>query len=68
MNHETRATAYRRSALVALVLAVLTIIEYYAAIHFNSTVVLFLLALFKAVAVLNYFMHVSRLWTQPEEH
>lgn len=68
MNRESRAVAYRRSAIVALVLAVLTIIEYYAAIYFNSTIVLFLLALFKAVAVLNYFMHVSRLWTQQEEH
>ncbi len=68
MNRETRAAAYRRSAIVALVLAVLTIIEYYAAIYLESTVVLFLLALFKAVAVLNYFMHVSRLWTQQEEH
>lgn len=68
MNRETRAAAYGRSAIVALVLAVLTIAEYYAALHFNSTVVLFLLALFKAVAVLNYFMHVSRLWTQEEGH
>lgn len=68
MSRESRAAAYRLSATVALVLAVLTIIEYYAALHFNSTIVLFLLALFKAVAVLNYFMHVSRLWTQEEGH
>lgn len=68
MSRESRAAAYRRSATVALVLAVLTIIEFYAALHFNSTIVLFLLALFKAVAVLNYFMHVSRLWTQEEGH
>lgn len=68
MSRESRAAAYRLSATVALVLAVLTIIEYYAALHFNSTIVLFLLALFKAVAVINYFMHVSRLWTQEEGH
>ncbi len=68
MSRESRAAAYRLSATVALVLAVLTIVEYYAALHFNSTIVLFLLALFKAVAVLNYFMHVSRLWTQEEGH
>jgi hypothetical protein len=66
--NEKRAAAYRASVTVGLVLAILTVIEYFAAIYLHSTVVLFLLALFKAVAVLNYFMHVSRLWTQQEGH
>ncbi|HXF62157.1 MAG TPA: cytochrome C oxidase subunit IV family protein [Caldilineaceae bacterium] len=65
---ERRAAAYRLSATVALALAVLTVIEYYAALHFNSTVILFLLALLKAVAVLQYFMHVARLWSQEGGH
>jgi caa(3)-type oxidase subunit IV len=65
---DKRAAAYRVSATVALVLAVLTVIEYFASIYLGSTVVLMLLALFKAVAVLNYFMHVSRLWRQEEGH
>jgi cytochrome c oxidase subunit 4 len=63
-----KSAAFRLSVTVALVLAVLTVVEYYAALHFPSTVVLFLLAMFKAVAVLNYFMHVSRLWKQEEGH
>ena len=66
--NEKRAAAYRLSATVALVLGVLTVIEYFAAIYMGSTVVLMLLALFKAVAVLNYLMHVSRLWRQEEGH
>jgi fatty acid desaturase len=66
--NEKRAAAYRLSATVALVLAVLTIIEYIAGVYWPSPVILMLLALFKAVAVLNYFMHVSRLWTAEEEH
>jgi len=66
--NEKRAAAYRASVTVGLVLAVLTILEYFAAIYLHSTVVLFLLALFKAVAVLNYFMHVSRLWRTEEGH
>jgi heme/copper-type cytochrome/quinol oxidase subunit 4 len=66
--NDKRAAAYRASATTALVLAVLTVIEYFASIYLESTVVLFLLALFKAVAVLNYFMHVSRLWKQEEGH
>lgn len=65
--NDKKSAAFRLSVIVALVLAVLTVVEYYAALNFPSTVVLFLLAMFKAVAVLNYFMHVSRLWKQEEE-
>jgi cytochrome c oxidase subunit 4 len=65
---EKRSAAYRLSVGVAIVLAILTVIEYFAAIYWPSTVVLMLLALFKAIAVLNYFMHVSRLWRQEEGH
>ena len=71
--NEKRNAAYRSSITVGIVLAVLTVIEYFAAIYMaeagmDSTVVLFLLALFKAVAVVNYFMHVSRLWRHEEGH
>ncbi|MCB0131534.1 MAG: cytochrome C oxidase subunit IV family protein [Caldilineaceae bacterium] len=68
MSHErSKGAAFRRSATVALVLALLTVVEMFAALNFNSLVILMLLATFKAVLVLNYFMHVSRLWTA-EEH
>jgi hypothetical protein len=63
-----RAAAYRLSATVALVLAVLTGIEYFVSQDFPSTVLLLLLGLFKAVAVVNYFMHISRLWRQEGSH
>ena len=66
--NEKRNAAFRLSITVGVVLAILTVIEYFAAIYWPSTVVLMLLALFKAVAVLNYFMHVSRLWRQEEGH
>jgi cytochrome c oxidase subunit 4 len=65
---DKKAAAFRLSVTVGIVLAILTVVEYFAAIYTGSTVVLFLLALFKAVAVLNYFMHVSRLWRQEEGH
>ena len=65
---DKKSAAFRLSITVGLVLAILTVVEYFAAIYHASTVVLFLLALFKAVAVLNYFMHVSRLWRQEEGH
>ncbi len=63
-----RAAAYRLSTTVALVLAVLTVVEYFVAQEFPSTVLLLLLGLFKAVAVVNYFMHISRLWRQEGSH
>jgi hypothetical protein len=63
-----RSAAYRTSTTVALVLAVLTGIEYFVAISFPSTVILLLLGLFKAVAVVNYFMHISRLWRSEGGH
>jgi cytochrome c oxidase subunit 4 len=66
--NDKRAAAYRLSITVGLVLAVLTAVEYFVGLYFASTVLLMLLALFKAVAVLNYFMHVSRLWRQEEGH
>ena len=61
-------SAYLRSTFVALALAVLTIVEIAVAIYLGSAVLLMLIALFKAIAVLVYYMHVSRLWTQEEGH
>ena len=64
---KTRTEAYRISTTVALVLALLTVIEFFAA-SANSLILMMLLAVFKAVAVLYWFMHVPRLWTTNEEH
>jgi len=66
--NQKKATAFRRSTMVALVLAVLTGIEYFAALQGAGAVIMFILGLFKAVAVVNYFMHISRLWRTEGEH
>lgn len=58
-----RGAAYRLSALVALVLAVLTGVEYVMALAGLGLVFLVLVALLKAVAVVYYFMHINRLWS-----
>ena len=58
-----RGAAYRLSALVALVLAVLTGIEFVMAIAGLGLVFLLLVALLKGVAVVYYFMHINRLWS-----
>lgn len=67
-NKRSKGAAYRRSTIVALVLAALTVLEFFAGLYLPSVVILMLLATFKAVLVLNYFMHVSRLWTPEGEH
>ena len=63
-----RKPIYRQGYVVALVLAVLTVIEYFAAHYTSSAIVMFLLAIFKAALVLNYFMHISSVWSPEEEH
>jgi hypothetical protein len=65
---EKRSAAYRLSATVAVILAILTVIEYFAAIYVPNTALLFLLAMLKAYFVLRFFMHVQRLWTSEEGH
>ncbi len=64
----TRSADYRLSTIIALVLAALTILEYYVALHYPNTALLFLLAMIKAYFVLRFFMSVQRLWTPEEGH
>ena len=66
---EKRNASYRQAATIALILGVLTVIEYFASQspNFNSGTILFLIALVKGFLVLYFFMSVYRLWSQ-EEH
>ena len=59
-----KAEAYRRGLYVFLFLAVMTLVEYIVGISLNSTLLLFVLALIKAAAVVQYFMHIARLWRE----
>jgi heme/copper-type cytochrome/quinol oxidase subunit 4 len=60
---------YTQGIIVAIGLAVLTAIEYYVAISpWSSAILLLLLALVKGYLVVNYFMHISTLWSSDEEH
>lgn len=61
-------STYRRNFNVFLALAVLTVLEYVISTQLGgSFVVLVLIALVKAGLIVNYFMHVYRLWRQ-ERH
>jgi hypothetical protein len=63
-----RAAAYRLSTTIALVLAVLTGIEYVAAINHAGAVIMFILGLAKAYFVVNFFMHIARIWRTEGGH
>ncbi len=67
-HKKTKAAAYRASITVALILAALTVIEYFAALVWPFASILLLLGLFKAFFVVNNYMHISRLWSPEEEH
>jgi hypothetical protein len=59
-----RAAAYRLGASVLLGLGVLTALELAVANALGSAVILLLLGMFKAGLILQYFMHVRRLWSE----
>ena len=56
---------YRRGVTMLIVLAVLTVVEYYVAfLPTMGTAALFIIAIIKAWVILQYFMHVYLLWTK----
>ncbi|GMV85711.1 MAG: hypothetical protein AMXMBFR80_15660 [Dehalococcoidia bacterium] len=58
--------------IVALILAVLTIVEYIFAVEVSQDTVRFtglsLAAVAKAALIVYYFMHVYRIWRTEEAH
>ena len=68
MSGEKKDNVYSLGLNVFIALAVLTIVEYFIGISsFSSTTLLFIIAFIKAAAILNWFMHVYRLWRPEEE-
>jgi hypothetical protein len=65
---ENRSAAYRQGIWVGLGLAVLTVIEFVISqVLPSGGVFLILIALIKAAVIVQYFMHVYRLW-RAEDH
>lgn len=59
---------YRRNLYVFLAIAALTIVEFAIALNLeNALVPLMLIALIKAGLIVQFFMHVYRLW-RSEDH
>jgi hypothetical protein len=63
-----RKTAYRQGLMVLVGLAVLTAIEFWIGVTGSFTVLLFVLILAKAGLILQYYMHLNRLWSEEEAH
>jgi cytochrome c oxidase subunit 4 len=63
-----RRAAYQRGLFVFVGLAVLTLIEFGIAIWIGSVIFLFLIALLKAGLILQYYMHLGKVWGGEEVH
>jgi len=65
---ERKAAAYRLGIITAVILAVLTGIEYWISVGLHGSMVLLLImALIKAAVIVQNFMHITRLWRE-ESH
>ncbi len=68
MEFENRkAAAYRLGLITLIILAVLTVVEYFVSIYTGSLILLTIIALIKAAIIVNNFMHITRLWRE-ESH
>jgi hypothetical protein len=64
-----RKAAYRQGILVFLGLLALTALEYWIAVRAGgSAVFLFILILAKAGLIVQYYMHLGRVWGEEEAH
>ena len=68
MEHSDRkAAAYRLGLITLIILAVMTVAEYFVSIYTGSLILLMIIALIKAAIIVNNFMHITRLWRE-ESH
>lgn len=63
-----KQSGYGIVIVIGVILAVLTVLEYFMAINHVGAALLMLVAALKAILVIYFFMHVSRLWTAEGEH
>ena len=57
----------RKNRPPIVLLAVLTIVEFFVAVYIESLVLLFIIAVVKAAIIVQNFMHIARLWRE-ESH
>ena len=62
-----KAAAYRLGLITLIILAVLTVAEYFVSVYTGSLILLMIMAVIKAAIIVNNFMHITRLWRE-ESH
>jgi cytochrome c oxidase subunit IV len=68
IQEEHKSAAYELGGTVLLGLLILTAAEYAFGVRGFSVVALFIIVLVKGGMIMNYYMHVSRLWSEEEGH
>ncbi len=62
MSHsQNKSAALMQGVIIAIYLAVLTLLEYFVAVAFDAVPLLIVVAIIKAVLVVYYFMHIYKL-------
>lgn len=63
-----KQSGYGIVIVIGVILAILTIIEFYMGLLHMGAGLLMLVAALKAILVIYFYMHVSRLWTAEGDH
>ncbi len=64
----SKDAALRAGVVIGLVLAVITVVEYYVAGMSIAVVGVMTTAALKTVIILQRYMHIGNLWSQESEH
>jgi heme/copper-type cytochrome/quinol oxidase subunit 4 len=67
-NPSKNSSPYNQGYIIFVVLMALTIIEYLLALPGNLTIPLLLVALVKMGIIMNFFMHIARVWNPEDGH
>ncbi len=65
---DAKRQAYMKGLVVLAGLVVLTIAEILLSRTAGALMAIFVIDLFQAGLIANYFMHISRLWSEEEAH
>ena len=65
--NDRKGAAYRMGLITLIILAVMTVAEYFVSIYTGSLILLMIIAVIKAAIIVNNFMHITRLWRE-ESH
>ena len=62
-----KGAAYRMGLITLIIMAVMTVAEYFVSVYTGSLILLMIIAVIKAAIIVNNFMHITRLWRE-ESH